>query len=311
MSYSFRIRFKISKYLRIGINSKKLLITPENTIPEIFLCSTQEEIISSAEDLVFISNGYASAQEAKTKGELFRDNISKAFSKLRIPADFGDRAPKSFITNYGLQMIENMTNERVLNNELGLMIYKTYPKPRFAGVKADAISTTKDQRFIQTINKAIKNNQNMIPEEQLSFDLFSASFFQDSVDSQFLMLMMAIETLIKTDRRSKEATKLVDEFIDNTMSCKSLSKPERDSLLGSLKWLLYESISQSGRKLAEKLGTRIYNNMDPQKFFTSCYELRSKLVHGSVPRPSREEIASASLYLINFVGDLLSGHLLD
>lgn len=81
--------------------------------------------------------------------------------------------------------------------------------------------------------------------------------------------------------------------------------------MGSLNWLYKESISQAGRKLADRLTGHNYMDMDAKKFFTYCYGLRSKLVHGSVPRPTREEVDLASVDLESFVGDLLSGPLLE
>jgi hypothetical protein len=50
--------------------------------------------------------------------------------------------------------------------------------------------------------------------------------------------------------------------------------------------------------------------MTPKKFFTECYEMRSRLVHGRLPRPDHMEIGKVAASLELFVGHLLSSSLL-
>lgn len=45
--------------------------------------------------------------------------------------------------------------------------------------------------------------------------------------------------------------------------------------------------------------------MSAPKFFTHCYKLRSDLVHGKFPPPSRDTIDRAAENLESFVSDLL------
>jgi hypothetical protein len=145
--------------------------------------------------------------------------------------------------------------------------------------------------------------------ERLSFDLYSGSFFQPSADARFLMLMMALETLLDFHPRSPAARAHVQAIIEATNSAE-LPKSERVSLTGSLSWLLDESIGQAGRRLAKKLEPRRYGGKAPGAFFTECYGMRSALVHGRVPRPTRDEVGMLAAPLEMFVGHLLSGELL-
>lgn len=71
-----------------------------------------------------------------------------------------------------------------------------------------------------------------------------------------------------------------------------------------------ESIGQAGRRLARTLEPRTYQGFAPATFFIRCYEMRSKLVHGHIPRPDRGEVDLLAANLETFVGDLLSGSLL-
>ncbi|WP_438294182.1 hypothetical protein [Streptomyces sp. HUAS TT7] len=146
--------------------------------------------------------------------------------------------------------------------------------------------------------------------ERLAFDLYSASFFQPSADSRLLMLTMAIETLLDLQPRSDAAKAHVTALIEATEANVDLTRSERESLRGSLKWLRDESIGQAGRRLARTLEPRTYLDKSPAAFFTRCYEMRSALTHGYVPRPSHRDVGLLAASLELFVGDLLAGRLL-
>lgn len=103
------------------------------------------------------------------------------------------------------------------------------------------------------------------------------------------MLMMAVETLIEPAPRPDAVRAHVERVIALTKQA-DLPEVEKDSVVGSLRWLLNETICQAGRRLAESLKGRAYMEQTPAKFFTSCYELRSRLVHGYYPRPAFEEV---------------------
>ncbi len=72
----------------------------------------------------------------------------------------------------------------------------------------------------------------------------------------------------------------------------------------------YCVFGQAGRRLARTLEPRRYMDLSPSKFFTRCYEMRSALVHGHVPRPTMIEVDLLAANLTVFVGHLLSGELL-
>jgi hypothetical protein len=85
-----------------------------------------------------------------------------------------------------------------------------------------------------------------------------------------------------------------------------LGKSETDSIKGSLSWLFNESIGQAGRRLAKTLEPRRYKDEAPAAFFTHCYEMRSGLIHGIHPLPTRNEIDAWAAPLEVFVANLLS-----
>ncbi|HSW00698.1 MAG TPA: hypothetical protein VLI39_11030 [Sedimentisphaerales bacterium] len=123
---------------------------------------------------------------------------------------------------------------------------------------------------------------------------------------------MAIEALLDRSLRSQSAVEHVETMITATEESESLSAEEKQSLLGSLGWLKHESINQAGRKLASgRLGGRKYMEKQAPAFFSYCYGIRSRLVHGEHPLPTQQEIGSVGAQLEVFVSDLLSGDLRD
>lgn len=141
--------------------------------------------------------------------------------------------------------------------------------------------------------------------QETAFELYSASFFVDNADARFTLLMMAIETLIDQKQRSEAAMDHVRGLIERTRDS-SLPEAEVQSMIGALEWLFLESIGQAGRRLVQSLTSKKYNGKPAVSFFTDCYEIRSALVHGGTPRPSRQEVDSRAATLEILVGDLLA-----
>ena len=69
-----------------------------------------------------------------------------------------------------------------------------------------------------------------------------------------------------------------------------MPEDDKESIVGSLRHLTNESLRQAGRRLATTLGDRTYLRLEPKEFFVKCYDLRSRVVHGATPFPTREEV---------------------
>ncbi len=225
---------------------------------------------------------------------------------LAIGADFGQRTPKGFYTDRGLVMLEQQVGQRVLNSVHGLMVFKTEPKPRFALMNASPLRGVNPGAFQSAFSAAVAAKPVISEREAVAFSLFNASFFRQSADSRFLLLMMATEALLDLRPRSDVTRAHVESLIAQTNAA-ALPADELASLIGSLKWLANESISQAGRSLSNtRLGERKYMGKSASKFFTCCYGLRSALVHGSIPYPTFDEVANTVGELEVYVSDLLT-----
>lgn len=127
-------------------------------------------------------------------------------------------------------------------------------------------------------------------------------------EMKFLCLVMAVEALLEPPPRSADARGFIDQVLRD-LSASDLADREKQSLAGSLRWLLKDSISSSGRLLArERLAGRLYDEMEPDKFFNLCYDLRSKLVHGHGVRGDDPIVGRTAATMELFVADLLAGY---
>jgi len=109
------------------------------------------------------------------------------------------------------------------------------------------------------------------------------------------------------DQRPRTGTvEQVDELIRLTREA-DMPEDDKESIVGSLRHLTNESLRQAGRRLATTLGDRTYLRLEPKEFFVKCYDLRSRVVHGATPFPTREEVGPFAATLEVFVADLLAG----
>ena len=141
--------------------------------------------------------------------------------------------------------------------------------------------------------------------ERLAFELYSASYFEPTPRARFLTLIMAIESLLRPEYRTKKAQSVVQNIIEYTKSSE-LNKSEIDSLLGSLQWLQRDSISKTGRDLANKyLCGEKYLEKTANNFFTYCYSLRSEMVHQGKTKEKNINLNTVVSELQRFISDLL------
>ena len=236
--------------------------------------------------------------------------LRRAFARVHLAADFGDRKPFGTLTEAGEAWYSEQLRHPVLGDQPGVTVFVDQPGLRFVASDAEVCKRPSEARSRLVLKEAARLSDPLKGPERLSFDLYSGSFFQPSADSRLLMLTMALETLLDLQPRSDAARAHVTAMIEATEANDGLTQSERISLRGSLTWLRDESIGQAGRRLARTLEPRTYGGKTPAAFFTRCYEMRSALAHGRVPRPDRTDVDILAANLELFVGDLLAGRLL-
>ena len=151
-------------------------------------------------------------------------------------------------------------SQPVLDDEHGLMVYRTEPTPRFVSVGATILKLSAQGARLRTaLAAAVKRRERVTEREEVAYNLFSASFFDSSPDARLILLVMAVESLLHPADRSAAARSHVARLIETTHASTELDAQERDSLVGSLRWLQKESITASGTELVRAtLGDRTY-----------------------------------------------------
>ena len=311
--FSFRVRLIKSPHTTLNIDSHSWALQLSDKRASVVLSARMPDItIQESPELVLRGDGWKSEQEASNEAERYKQALMLSLARVRVGREFGARAPKGGFTLAGLKWLEQERGQRVLNDVHGIMVFETEPQPLFASTEARGVFGIPKGRFEAVLLYAVEHPWVLNEREQTSLELFHASFFQQMADARFLLLMMAIEALLEPSQRSSAAVLHIENLINLTRECCTISSEEKSSILGSLERLRCESINQAGRKLVtERLGSRTYHNKSASGFFSYCYDLRSRLVHGRSPYPSWQEVSDVVATLEVFVSDLLSGPLLD
>ena len=122
-SWCFHIRFWMGLTVQLEVDEPEWVLTPPDETPAVTLRASQEGYpIKGAEHLVLIAKGYADERAALSAALDWRSVLMRAFGRLAVGADFGDRAPQGAFTEEGLRQLEATHGlPRVLNDERGIM----------------------------------------------------------------------------------------------------------------------------------------------------------------------------------------------
>jgi hypothetical protein len=308
LAYCARVRFKLGARVRLISDDPKQVIVDSHK-EQVTLEASPPGPMKDAEHVALFAGPYETEPDAIEGGQRWRRILEKALARANVGAEFGDRAPSGAATEHYLALLSAEYGVPVLNDIHGVMAFGCEPRPRFIRSEVRGVVGKDLAGVLEIVRTAAARNLQMSPVEQLAYEIYSASFSTDVADARFMLLMMAVETLIEPVSRSSEVIGHVDALIVSTKASE-LSRDEVSSITGSLSYLKTESIGQAGRRLASSLGPRRYVDLAPPKFFTRCYELRSRLAHGAFPRPPWAEVNIMVAPLELFVRDLLSVELL-
>jgi hypothetical protein len=255
---------------------------------------------------------YSSEPEAAAAGERWWDWLTLLLACVNVGVDFGTWAPQGGVTAEYKQALSWQMGIPMLNDVHGLLTFEqTDAPPRF--LRVDPITgmvSSPHHRLDAALERVVRAEPVMTTRQRLAYDLYAASMSETNADARFMLLMMAVESLLEPRPRPAPAQALVRGLIAQVRSSE-LERSEIDSIVGSLRWLEQDSISRTGRELAKGLSPRTYGGQDPVAFFSDCYRLRSALAHGADPRPSRTEVDLRAARLEPFVAHLISGLLLE
>jgi len=303
MTWCFRIRVNLRPTSKLQCEEREWIIGQPDSCKQVKLVALDATSLAEARRIALRGEGYSTEAEAISAGQEWRARLMKAFIPLPVGAEFGDRATHGSFTEDGLTAYA--PGQRALNDVHGLMVFVCEPAPIFLSMGSPAWTiSSPHERLVAAMASAIDIG-GLSETRQVSYDLWAASFGQESAEARFALLMIALEAMIDPDPRSEACRQHVDFLIRATKDS-GLPKSEIASMIGVLNWLRNESIGQAGKKLARTLEPKQYNGMAPAAFFSRCYAIRSRLVHGLLPLPTFEEIGIWASPLQELVADLLS-----
>jgi hypothetical protein len=313
--HDFRLRFTPSPLNTLNCKDNELPLPAATTSHSVVLKARERaQAIEGAPSLVLQGSGWATAAEAERFGRFYSDVLARTYARLRLGADYGARAAKSAFTNYGLAFVSEKTGRPTLNDIHGLMVFERTSRPHvvFASLKGDLIRGVTQELFLSVFSSGLNRPREIAERERVALELFNASLFQRSEDARFLLLMSGFEALIEQQPQSNNVLEIIQRFLSQADEASDLSVEEKTVLKSGLGQLQRESIRQAGRRLVRgKIGTRSYAGVPAEEYFERCYILRSRLVHGELPFPTREEVSALVAQLEVMLSDLLSTDLLD
>jgi hypothetical protein len=302
----FRLRFTLPQRLAIQSNDHSIDFPSISENKRFILAASDNPQLKNAKRIVLKGGPFATEEEAYVAGECVRKALMLSLTRMRMGANFGADEPRSVLTEYGRQFLGHQIGGRVLQDIPQVIVYDDSVPTRFANLDMSGVVGKPPDRLESLFRSALEVAPEFSEREQLAIELFGAAFFEPSVRSRFVTLMIAVEALLEPKQRSTEAIKLVESFMEQVRASPALTRSEIDSLCGTLKWLKNESINRTGQDLAsERLAGHQYLGMLPGDFFRHCYEVRSNIVHTGAVRTQGADLGSLAPELESFVADLI------
>lgn len=313
-TFGFEHRFMLTSGHWLPIEAKEIRLARKQSDGKVFLDSYDEsKPFNTTIDLCTKGRNFPTEASAINADALAQSELMKTFAYLGIGAYFGNSregdtpasasmirpyfvdGPRSYFDDYGFKL--HSSEDSGINSQITLRDH------------AEAIITPGFARFNHALELAFRNRLISKPEA-LAYDLFSASPFVGLVDAHFMILMMALEALIDQQPRVEPERLHIQSLIEKTCAVaatNNLPEVNWDSVVGSLKDMeKRESVGQAGKRLMVKLGERQYAGVTSKKFFDGCYKVRSRLAHGLLPSPTKEEVERLTWPLSRLVCDLIA-----
>jgi hypothetical protein len=315
MDFTVRIRFRLPSADRMGGNESEMTLSSTESLNiTLKAANGPPTTICQSEWLILEGSGWSSEISAREAAGRLTDALRRSLARHHMGADLGELStPQCFFFDSYVNSLEIAAGRRTLADVHGAMVFPTEPRPLFARLNPPRMyRTLSEEGWRESFLAALDFRYPLTSRERTAFDLYSiAHAVAATVHARFAILFTAIESMIEPAPRPDAVVEHVNALIDITRNV-NLPNDERRDLLGSLAWLRGHSIRRNGRRFVrDRLADRRYNETNADGFFDDCYTLRSRLVHGVQPFPTREEVSTLVGELDRMVGDLLAGALTE
>lgn len=294
--YGFRVRFLLEEGYVIGHDGDSLDIPLPSGQKKVILRPVSGAKIRESSNLTLRANGFSSADEAHAYGQRIKNALKLCGLLIHVGIDVG----KDTATSGAGKMVKDTMKAagiKLLDDVHGLIVYPEDLPIRFASIRGELTVEKSSTTFIEALTKAYEIVFTLTDKQSLALELYNISRFESLHRARFLTLVTAVECLGSRAKQPEHIISYIDVLIEQTKG--SLLDTEREHLVPRLRELKTESISRSCRNLVNE-----YLGQEAMKFFSTCYNIRSKLVHeGSTPKDTR--LARDVLKLDELVSQLL------
>ena len=304
--YEYRIKFKLGKSDSINCNENKIIIDSQDDQFLILKSYPNTKKISEANEFILSAGTYTTEEEDYNNGQNTIYALMLTFTNLGMGFDFGKNLPTGVTTNYYKKELKNKYNVDIQDDVHGLMVLDTSKKNRFISFGTPTlIVSRKEEIFLEKINTNINKKIKLTEKENLAFELYGLSKFETSSRSRFILLVVAVESLLKKVDRNKNDLENINRIMEIT---KELKLGEGEVfLLNGLGELKKESISNTAKEFINKyLHNKKYEEVLAKDFFGECYKFRSQLVHKGKLDDDNISLDKIRLKLEKLVADLLT-----
>lgn len=307
--YDFRLRFNFAEGYRINsdVEEIELLVLPLGERIRMRSGAIGTPIKDHAQVAV-LGGPFASEDQARDAAEKTKRALLYWAIEQRLGIDFGDGKQRSGVTKAGLAMLQKQHGCPVRNNIHGIDVYEHVEKLRFVSIHMKAQLSKQPPKLINTFQREYLHTRQLMEKQVLASEIYASSFFDVSPRSRFITLVTAVEALLERPKRLDVVEELVEEFKAKTQ-LSNIDEQTKKSIIGSLKDLKCESITQAGRTLAGRLiPNEIFDGKSSANFFSYCYDLRSQILHRGKVKKVKDRLVDIS-HLANvmesFVAKLL------
>lgn len=253
----------------------------------VYHCKAKAEQSGRKTSVTIIFGEFETEDEAASEGENLLRHIKLEMCKQHNPIEISSKdgmldtkescISTGGLTEYAKNMIkenmgEELDNIEILNEKLGLSIIKADKNNVF-------FSSSVEGKIIKSFKLDYCKYKNWNEELDIVLSLLSSSLQINDVRIEFLLKIMAIESLVSSkQKKGEDYVNAIDYVIQNLkLDVDDDLAKQIKSDIGSLK---NKSISKKCKDLVSKYcGDEVYADLEATKFFDKCYRMRSGLVH--------------------------------
>lgn len=311
--YDFRLRFNFPDQYRIQSEDSELELFTSIHDKNIKLFSGNPSIpIKECARLAIIGEQYSTKVEAMLAAEKSKQALLIWAVVHRVGISFGDGKQRSSTTKEGLEIFQKIHSCTVMNDMLGIDVYEHITPVKFVSFEVNPQLGKYAPVLIDTFKQEYSVERQFSDQYILACEIYTSSFFDTSPRSRFITLVTVVEALINPSKHKDNIQLLIDKWLE--MLKQEVEDPkdrdDKDSLMGSLYRLKYQSINQAGQKLAnDLLPKELFDGMPSGKFFKYCYDLRCQIVHNGHLENNSIHILDIANKTEQFVNKLLTSAL--